>query len=185
MNRLKFLQLENGNAEHLELAKSVWLPFCQEINLHDGISETNEEIIDALQKRIGVQGTRPDMHFELVLFDGEVIGIAMFAIDLGTVYGMLEKGYGTIMGFFIKPEYRRQGYGREVYQHIEDVLRHDGAPKIYLTPDGVTGEPFWTAIGFKNSGKFDPDDKKFIYIKDIYKSTEYNVKPVKKKDDMT
>lgn len=165
MNRLKFLQLEKDNAEHFELAKPVWLAFCHEINEHDNITETDNEIIDALQKRIGVQGTRPDMHFELALLDGEVIGIAMFAIDLGTVYGLLEKGYGTIMGFFIKSEYRRQGYGREMYQHIEDVLSHDGAPKIYLTPDGVAGEPFWTAIGFKNSGKFDPDDKKYIWIK--------------------
>lgn len=80
---------------------------------------------------------------------------------------MLEKGYGTIMGFYIKPEYRRQGYGREMFLHIENVLKRDGAPKIYLTPDGVTGEPFWTALGFENSGNLDPDNKKFIYIKDM------------------
>lgn len=185
MNRLRYLQLEKDNAEHFELAKPVWLNFCHEINEHDNVMETDEEIIDALQKRIGIQGSRSDMHFELALLDNEVIGFAMFAIDLGTVYGMLEQGYGTIMGVYIKPEYRRQGYGRELYRHIENVLKNDGAPKVYLTPDGVTGEPFWSAIGFKNSGKFDPDDKKYIYIKKVYEQAErYSVISVKRKDDI-
>lgn len=38
--------------------------------------------------------------------------------------------------------------------------------KLTFTPDGVTGEPCQTYLGFENSGKFDPDNKKFIYIKD-------------------
>ena len=38
------------------------------------------------------------MHFEIACVNEEPFGIAMFAIDLGTVYGLLEKGYGTIMG---------------------------------------------------------------------------------------
>lgn len=167
MSRLTYLQLSKDEPNHFELAKSVWLPFCHEIDIHDGITESDEEIIEDCKRRIGIQGSRPDMHFELAFLNNEVIGLAMFAIDLGTVYGLLEKGYGTIMGFYIKPEYRRQGYGREMFLHIESILRYDGAPKIHLTPDGVTGEPFWTALGFENSGKFDPDDEKYIYIKDI------------------
>lgn len=167
MNRLTYLQLSKDESSHFEIAKSVWMPFGQEINIHDGITETDEEILEDCRRRIGIQGSRPDMHFELAFLNDEVIGLAMFAIDLGTVYGLLEKGYGTIMGFYIKPEYRRQGYGREMFLHIENVLKRDGAPKIYLTPDGVTGEPFWTALGFENSGNLDPDNKKFIYIKDM------------------
>ncbi len=38
---------------------------------------------------------------------------------------------------------------------------------MYICPDTVTGEPFWKANGYNNSGKIDPDDKKPIYIKDI------------------
>lgn len=54
-----------------------------------------------------------------------------------------------------------------MFLHIENIFRHDGVPKIYLTPDDVTSEPFWTDLGFENSSKFDPDDKKYIYIKDV------------------
>ena len=163
---LRFIQIEKENKKHYDLAKPLWVAFCKEINEHDNVDETDESILDALNKRIGIQGSRPDMHFEIAMLNDVAVGLAMFAIDLGTVYDLLEKGYGTVMGFFISPNCRRKGLGREFFLHIEQTLKKDGAPKIYLTPDGITGEPFWTALGFSNSGKFDPDDKKYIYIKD-------------------
>ncbi len=166
MNILTFTQIEKGNQTHYETAKTLWLSFIIELDEHEGITETEEEMLNDLIRRINIQGSRPTMHFEIAYADSEPIGIAMFAIDTGTVYGLLESGYGVITGFYIKPEYRRLGYGKEFFTHIERTLKKDGATKIYLTPDGVTGEPFWKALGFENSGKFDPDDKKFIYIKD-------------------
>lgn len=166
MQKFSFVQIEKGNDYHYKLAENLWMPFSKELNEHEGISETNEEIIHDLTRRINIQGCRKNMHFELFLLDDIPVGIAMFAIDTGTVYGLLESGYGVITGFYIHPEYRRKGYGRRFFEHIESVLINDGAPKIYLIPDGVTGEPFWVSLGFENSGKFDPDDKKYIYIKD-------------------
>lgn len=166
MERLTFIQIEKDNLEHYELAKDLWIPFSKELDEHEEITETEDEILHDLSRRINIQGSRLDMHFELAMENQIAVGIAMFAIDKGTVYGLLESGYGVITVFFIRPEYRRKGYGVEFFRHIENTLVHDGAPKIYLTPDGVTGEPFWTSIGFENSGKFDPDDKKYIYIKD-------------------
>lgn len=165
--KLTYLQIDKNNEKHFESAKSLWFPFIREVNEHDGTMETEEEILDGLRKRISIQGSRPDMHFEIAFLEGKPVGIAMFAIDTGTVYGLLEAGYGTIMGFYIKPENRRKGLGREFFRHIEEILKKDGAPKIYLTPDGVTGEPFWRAVGFTDSGKIDPDNKMPIYIKDI------------------
>lgn len=165
--KLNYLQIDKNNTEHFENAKSLWLPFIYEVNEHDGTMETEGEIVDGLQKRIGIQGSRPDMHFEIAFLEGKPVGIAMFAIDTGTVYGLLETGCGTVMGFYIKPEYRHKGLGREFYRHIEEILRKDGASKIYLTPDDITGEPFWRAVGFTDSGKIDPDNKMPIYIKEI------------------
>lgn len=189
MLRLTYLQIDKSNAEHFEKSKSLWLPFIYEVNEHDGTMETEEEITNELRKRISIQGNRPDMHFEIALLDNEPVGIAMFAIDTGTVYGLLEAGYGTVMGFYIMPEHRRKGLGREFYRHIEKILKKDGAPKIYLTPDGITGEPFWRAMGFTYSGKIDPDNKMPIYIKDadLMFDTEfeslYEAAPVNEKED--
>ncbi|MBQ9947740.1 MAG: GNAT family N-acetyltransferase [Oscillospiraceae bacterium] len=165
MNDLSFVQIKKDDKTHFKAAKELWIPFSRELDEHEGITETLDDILHDLTRRINIQGSRPDMHFEIAYAGKKAIGIAMFAIDTGTVYGLLESGYGVITGFYIRPEYRRRGYGKAFFHHIETTLRKDGAPKLYLTPDAVTGEPFWTTLGFVNSGKYDPDDRKFIYIK--------------------
>lgn len=71
------------------------------------------------------------------------------------------------MGFYICPNFRGKGLGTILSRHIETVLYDDGATNMYICPDAVTGEPFWKANGYNNSGKIDPDDKKPIYIKKI------------------
>lgn len=168
MDELKFIQLKKGSEELLCMAKEVWLPFIHEVNEHDGTKQTDDDIITGLKKRIDIQGVRKDMHFEIALLNDEVIGIAMFAIDLGTVYGLLDQpGYGTVMGFYIKPNHRRKGFGSMFFEHIQAVIKKDGAAKMYVCPDPVTGIPFWRTMGFADSGKLDPDDKKMIYIKCI------------------
>ena len=168
MKELTFIQLHENSNELFEMAKSVWVPFIHEINVNDGITQTDDDITDGLKKRIHIQGTRKDMHFEIALLGDKVIGISMFAIDLGTIYGLLESpGYGTVMGFYIIPQYRRQGLGKAFFEHIQITLRNDGADKMYVCPDAVTGIPFWNAMGFNDSGKVDPDDKMPIYVKSI------------------
>ena len=166
-NQISFIQIEKENEKHFEMAAKLWIPFIREVQEHDGRYESEEKIIEGLKKRISIQGSRKDMHFEIAIVDGEPVGIAMFAIDLGTVYGLLKKGYGTIMGFYICPDFRRKGLGTILSRHIETVLCNDGAENMYICPDAVTGEPFWKANGYHNSGKIDPDDKKPIYIKEL------------------
>lgn len=138
-NQINFIQIEKDNEEHFEMASKLWVPFIREVHEHDGTDEDEEQIINGLTKRIAIQGSRKDMHFEMAIVNGEPFGIAMFAIDLGTILS----------------------------RHIETVLRDDGAENMYICPDAVTGEPFWKANGYKDSGKIDPDDKKPIYIKKI------------------
>lgn len=168
MKELKFIQLKENNEKLFDMAKELWLPFIHEVNANDGKTQSDAEIISGLQKRIHVQGMRSDMHFELALLGEEVIGIAMFAIDLGTIYGLLDRpGYGTVMGFYIKPKYRRKGFGGCFFERIKTILKKDGADHMYVCPDAVTGLPFWRAMGFSDSGKVDPDDQKPIYIKKL------------------
>lgn len=113
-NQIDFIQIERNNAEHCQEAQRLWIPFIRELRLHEGTHQTDEEILTGLQKRIAIQGSRADMHFD-----------------------------------------------------------HDGARKMYVCPDAVTGKPFWEANGYKDSGKFDPDDHKPIYIKRLPKPEDY------------
>ena len=165
MNKLAYVQILKGNESLLKIAKELWIPFIKEVNSHDGTIQKEENIINNLIKRIAIQGNRKDMHFEIAFLNHVPIGIAMFAIDLGTVYGLLKSGYGTVMGFYIHPKYRRKGLGTEFWLHIENSLCTDGASEFYICPDSVTGVPFWENFGFEDSGLIDPDDNKHIYIK--------------------
>jgi len=171
--QINFIQIEKDNAAHFEMASKLWIPFIKEVNEHDGTYESEEQITNGLKKRVSIQGCRKDMHFEISCVNEEPFGIAMFAIDLGTVYGLLEKGCGTIMGFYIHPDFRRKGLGTSFSKHIEATLYSDGARKMYICPDSVTGEPFWKSNGYTDSGKIDPDDKKPIYIKEISRPIDF------------
>ena len=71
------------------------------------------------------------------------------------------------MEFYIIPDFRRKGYGRTLYEHIENVLINDGAQHMCLTANLVTGKPFWVAMGFHDTGKVDPDNKLPIFIKQL------------------
>jgi GNAT superfamily N-acetyltransferase len=164
---IKFIQVNNDNYSEHQRLKFLWNDCIKEINGHHSKIEDDEIIEKDLKRRINNQGKRKDMHFEVFYLGSTLIGFSHFAIDLGTIYGLIEGGYGTIMGYYIIPQYRRKGYGKILYKHCEKTLKNDGAKKMYICPDPVTGEPFWSAIGFKDSGKMDPDDKLPIYIKEI------------------
>ena len=125
-----------------------WIDFIKELEEHDNGSKSDDDIIHDLNRRIKIQGNRKDMHFELLYCDNALVGFSNFAIDLGTIYGLIEAGHGTVMGFYIVPEFRRKGYGRLLFEHIQETLKRDGASKMYVCPDPVTGEPFWIAMGF-------------------------------------
>ena len=165
MKRLNFVQIYKEDNEICETVRELCVPYFEELNAHEGICESKEEILNAIKCRIAIQGKRKDMHFEIAFYNHTAIGIAMFAIDLGTVCGLLERGYGTVMELYIRPEYRRMGFGKEFWCHIEETLCNDGASRFYVTPDSVTGIPFWTHLGFKDSGFVDPDSKVPIYVK--------------------
>ena len=169
MEKLKFIQIQKDNEHHFYETAKLWMAYIQELDSHEGMKITlkENEIVNNLRKRIEIQGQRPDMLFEIAYHQDEPVGIANFAIDLGTIYGLIESGYGTVMEFYIKPEFRRKGFGKIFLNHIESVLRNDGARNMYICPDLVTGKPFWKTMGFVDTGKIDPDSKLPIYTKDI------------------
>lgn len=167
MKKLKFIQIEKGNKKLYEELLKLWIPFINELDDHNGEHTAIDVIEKNVQKRVNIQGMRNDMHFEICYCNDIAIGFENFAVDLGGIKGILDAGYGFIMGFYISPSYRRQGYGHAMANHINDVFKSHGTKYMYVNPDLITGKPFWSAMGFKDSGKMDPDDKLPIYIKSV------------------
>ena len=167
MNNITYFQIYKENQDLYNEILPLWIAYLNEPYESDDKKPADDERICDLNIRINIQGNRPDMHFELFFCDGTLIGFANFAIDTGGISGLIKKGYGTVMEFYIAPEFRRKGYGKLFYNHIEETLIKDGTQNIYLTSDTVAGVPFWGAMGFSESGKIDPDNKMPIYIKSV------------------
>jgi len=176
LKKLNFVQIYKENEKICEITVKLCLPYFIELNEHDGITESKEILLESINQRIAIQGKRKDMHFEIAFYNDIALGIAMFAIDSGTVYGLLESGYGTVMEFYILPQFRRKGFGEEFWYHIEETLIQEGAQSFYITPDAVTGIPFWEKMGFADSGLIDPDNKQPIYTKHTANSTMNRIK---------
>lgn len=169
MKNTIYVQIYKENQNLYNDILPLWLAYFNELRegKDDDEKPSKDETIHDLNRRINIQGRRPDMHFELLYYDNVPIGFANFAIDTGGISGLIEKGYGFVMEFYISPEFRRKGYGQLFYKYIEKTLKNDGTQNLYLTSDTVAGVPFWVAMGFNDSGKIDPDNKMPIYIKSV------------------
>ena len=126
---------------------------------------TSKEILTKwANSMINIQGDN-DRHLKLC-YDGDtVVGFVYGKIDHPNHKGYKKVGYGYIMEFFVLPQFRRKGYGRQMYSHLEKLLESDGAKGLYLTSDPVTGKPFWQAMGYKYTNENSPENGLEIYEK--------------------
>ena len=115
---------------------------------------------------ISIQGDA-DRHLELCYDGDSLIGFLYGKIDHPNHKGFIKIGYGYIMEFYVLPEFRRNGYGKQMYSHLEELLISDGAKGLYLTSDPVTGKPFWEACGYKNTDERFPENNQEIYEKSL------------------
>lgn len=162
---MKFIQIEKDNVGHFEQLIKMWIPYLKETDFNR--AESDLELYKYARQRVDIQEQRKDMHFELCFEGNTVVGFAFYAVDLGGIKNIIDGGFGYIMEFYVLPEYRSMGYGRTIFEHIEKTFLSHGAKYMYLTPSEINGEPFWKALGFKDSWKKNPDNQRAIYIKKV------------------
>ncbi len=164
--QIRYIQLSADNAENCNVFVSLMYKYIDEMNMH-----SKRPLPKAFQQKwfdsiIAIQGPA-DRHLELCYVDGTPIGFLYGKIDHEDHKGFIKPGWGYIMEFYVKPEYRRNGYGTEMFMRMESLMRADGAKMMYLTADPVTGKPFWEAMGFVNTGERSPENQEYIYEKPI------------------
>lgn len=164
--QLTFIPLSAEHAEHCAIFESLMYGYIDEMNQH-----SHRPLPKPFQKKwvesiIAMQGPA-DRHLELCYLDGIAIGFLYGKIDHKDHKGFIKPGYGYIMEFYVKPGFRRMGYGVQMLQRMEQLFRRDGASMIYLTADPVMGKPFWEAMGFENTHQTSPDNQLYIYEKSV------------------
>lgn len=165
MSELKFVTVKNKR-KYNKLLESIMLPYCQELDRNVG-RETPEETLKRFIASIVSMSEDKDRFVELCYLGENLIGFAYGKIDREGHRGYIRPGWGYVMEFYVKPEHRQNGYGREMYNYLENIFKSNGVSNIWLTADPITGEPFWSAVGFINNGEKSPENNLYIYEKTI------------------
>jgi ribosomal protein S18 acetylase RimI-like enzyme len=114
-----------------------------------------------------------DRHLELCYDGDNLIGFLYGKVDHEGHKGFIKPEHGYIMEFYVKPKFRRLGYGKAMFEHKGDLFGLHGTRRMYLTADPVTGKPFWEAMGFEDTGEISPENKQAIYEKDVRNLREF------------
>lgn len=165
MNKLNF-ETVKSKRKYLKLLESIMLPYCLELDSNVG-RITPEKTLKRFISSVVDMSENTGRFIELCYLDKVLIGFAYGKIDREEHRGYVRPGWGYVMEFYVKHEYRRNGYGKEIYKHLENIFKSNGVSNIWLTADPVTGEPFWDAVGFTNSGERSPENNLYIYEKHI------------------
>ena len=166
-NQIKYVRVFAKNQEVCTAFKALMTSYMEELDAHSDEPLPMELLPKWIDSIIAMQGPS-DRHTELCYVGGNLIGFLYGKVDHEDHKGFIKPGYGYIMEFYVRPQYRRKGYGKKMFLHMEHLFRQDGAKRMYLTADPVSGKPFWEAMGFANTGEQSPENKLDIYEKDVF-----------------
>lgn len=92
-------------------------------------------------------------------------GMSQVALENGRIIGTVLAGHDGRRGFIhhmaVLPEYRRKHIGNALATEAIKKIAEDGIDKthIFCYQDNLTGQGFWTSLGFKKRGDL------FVYSK--------------------
>lgn len=163
MQKLDFRQINTENRNSFD---ALMRAYIKELDEHQNNVTSDDFLTKWIDGIISIQGDS-DRHLEYCYDNDMLVGFLYGKIDHSEHKGFKKVGFGYIMEFYVLPEHRRKGYGEEMFLHLEELFRKDGAKRMYLTSDPVTGKPFWEAMGFISTGEQSPENNQEIYEKKI------------------
>ena len=165
-NQIKYVRVCADNEESCKAFKTLMVPYMEELDAHSDDPLPMELLPKWIDSIIAMQGSS-DRHTQLCFVGEDLIGFLYGKVDHEDHKGFIKPGYGYIMEFYVRPQYRRKGYGKRMFLHMERLFRDNGVKRMYLTADPVSGKPFWEAMGFARTGERSPENKLDIYEKAV------------------
>jgi len=163
MEAVVFTPIRRGSRA-ARLALPLWLDYRAEIKVNG--DENPAPPPADFRRRVKWGNSKPNVRFDLMRAGKKKkpVGFTLYAVDT-VACDLLDPGGGVFLAYYIAPAYRRQGHGQRMFLHCAETLYRDGAAYLYCCPDPVTGEPFWRAMGFEDSGIFAPSYGLNIFMK--------------------
>jgi len=163
---MEYLSIHGPDEESSVIFAELMRGYIAEMNKHSHRPLPEKYWQKWIDEILRSQGAN-DHYLELCGMNGVWAGFLYARVDHDNQKGYCRPGWGYILEFYVKPEYRRKGVGREMFRRLEALYRCHGVIRMYLTADPVTGRPFWEALGFENTGDIHPDNRLFIYEKSV------------------
>ncbi len=164
---LSYIPLVSNNPEQFAIFCELLREYDAEIDIGKRPEPLSMERIQKIALYILRCADRADSWLELLYAQGNPVGFLFYEVDDGS-YGAPETlGYGFIREFYIRPGYRRHGFGSRSFAKIEDTFRKHGVKQMWLTCDTEAGAPFWRSLGFNNTEKRCQKNNINIYVKPI------------------
>ena len=151
-NQIKYVRVSAENGDSSKLLALLLHEYIREMNAHSERPLPEQFVQKWCDSILSMQGPA-DRYLELCYAAEILVGFLYGKIDHEDHNGFIKPGCGYVMEFYVRPEYRRKGYGRMMFRQLEQMFRYGGAKMMYLTADPVTGKPFWEAMGFVNTGE--------------------------------
>jgi len=104
----------------------------------------------------------------LCIVDDELVGFVSFhkVCEKIPSYADGYEGWGHIAEIYTSEKARGLGLGKAMITKAEEELKKLGVNAIHLTDIADNGD-FWKSLGFKDSGKIEPNEGGRIYEKHI------------------
>lgn len=158
------LTFTSVSEEYRSVFHKLMQMYAKELDRHQNRS-TDSLILERWTDRIIEKQFDASMCLKLCFYGSSVIGFLYGKIDRTEDKGFKKPGYGYVMEFYVLPEYRRKGYGRRMFNHLEKYFKTNNVDKMYLTADPITGKPFWESMGFVCTYEISPDNNMPVYEK--------------------
>lgn len=120
----------------------------------------SEEQKRFLQSILARQG-EPDRWLLLLKYKNEYVGFTHVKIDKDE-----RIGWGFILEFYIIPTKRKLGLGRTFFNLITGMLQARSVKDVWLLADS-SSEPFWRALGFRQTGEVDKETGQNVMAKSL------------------
>lgn len=150
---MRLIDFDIDSSEEKKVFKELLDKYLKEIFEENDVIISEDLVNQGLVEIIG--NLESDLRIWVYLcYEGEkAIGFVIAQIDEIGAQWCLKPGYGLIREFYITPEYRRKGLGKEMYLFMEEILRKEAVKIIYLTTDTAVGIGFWQSQGYKFTGE--------------------------------
>ncbi len=163
MDKFSFIAINSDNSdEFIDFMHN----YVKELDAHLNKSTSAEAVDRWIKSIINLQGEK-GRYLEYCLVNERKIGFLYGKIDKAEHCGYKKPGYGYIMEFYVIPEFRLNGCGKQMLRRIEQLFSNEGVKRMYLTAVPVTGKPFWVKTGFVPTDEISPENNLQIYEKSI------------------